>query len=194
MNLDTARPALYDAGWFGMPIGPQARAALEKAKLEEAAAVAVKAAAPKSVPTKTVTRAVKTNTNHAEQVEEVIVEPIPINEPKLSEEQERILKRITDGESIFFTGSAGVGKSVLTRAIIRALKTRHSHPNEVAVTATTGIAATNIGGCTLHSWAGLGLAKMSVDKLYRSVVGNKSKAEVLYRWIQCKALIIDEGG
>lgn len=119
--------------------------------------------------------------------------PIRSNEPELSEEQKIVFKRIMKGESIFFTGSAGVGKSVLTRAIIKALRQKYPLESEVAVTATTGIAATNIGGCTLHSWAGLGLAKMSVDKLYFSLTRSKSKADVVQRWVQCKALVIDEG-
>lgn len=75
-------------------------------------------------------------------------------EPILSDQQQQVLKRVLKGESIFFTGSAGVGKSVLTRAIIRALERKYPSPNQVAVTATTGIAATNVGGGTLHSWAG----------------------------------------
>lgn len=122
-------------------------------------------------------------------------DPLPVvtDAPELSEEQKRVFKRIMGGESIFFTGSAGVGKSVLTRAVIRALREKYPDRNQVAVTATTGIAATNIGGCTLHSWAGLGLAKMSVDKLFYSLVRSKMKMDVVQRWKDCKVLIIDEG-
>lgn len=126
----------------------------------------------------------------ATHAEAVTVAP---GEPELSEEQKKVLNRIMKGESIFFTGSAGVGKSVLTRAIIRTLREVYPIRNQVAVTATTGIAATNIGGCTLHSWAGLGLAKMSVDKLYYSLVRTKLKMDVVNRWTECKVLIIDEG-
>lgn len=118
--------------------------------------------------------------------------PVPSNEPLLSPEQQAVLARVMNGESIFFTGSAGVGKSVLTRAIILQLEQKYPYPNQVAVTATTGIAATNIGGGTLHSWAGLGLAKMAVDRLYGSL-SNKMKEEVVRRWLECKVLIIDEG-
>lgn len=121
----------------------------------------------------------------------VVVTPAP-GEPVLSEEQLAVLERVIRGESIFFTGSAGVGKSVLTRAIIKALGAIFPHPQEVAVTATTGIAATNIGGCTLHSWAGVGLAKLPVDRLYGALM-RPAKGDVLSRWRMCKALIIDEG-
>ena len=84
----------------------------------------------------------------------------------------------------------GVGKSVLTRAIIRSLRSKYGD-EAVAVTATTGIAATNIGGCTLHSWAGAGLAKQDIDKLQWMV--RKGNPPAYKRWKGCHALIIDEG-
>jgi ATP-dependent DNA helicase PIF1 len=45
-------------------------------------------------------------------------------DPPLSQQQSDILKRILAGENFFFTGSAGTGKSVLLRAIIRAFRER----------------------------------------------------------------------
>ena len=49
------------------------------------------------------------------------------------------------------TTITGTGKSVLLRAIVKAL----DGPSEtVAVTASTGVAAANIGGKTLHAFAG----------------------------------------
>ncbi|KAH3759944.1 hypothetical protein Pelo_8256 [Pelomyxa schiedti] len=48
-------------------------------------------------------------------------------------------------------GCAGTGKSLLLRRIVDLLK---STDCRVAVTALTGIAAVNIGGVTLHHWAG----------------------------------------
>ena len=87
-----------------------------------------------------------------------------------------------------------MGKSVLTRAIIRTLKAKFSSSggDAVAVTATTGVAATNIGGRTLHSWSGAGLAKAPMDKLVGQIVKG-GKGEAGKRWKACKALIIDEG-
>ena len=49
--------------------------------------------------------------------------------------------------SIFITGSAGVGKSFLLQKIIDCLPKR-----KVYVTASTGVAACNIGGSTLHRY------------------------------------------
>jgi ATP-dependent DNA helicase PIF1 len=36
-----------------------------------------------------------------------------------------VLKRILKGENVFFTGSAGTGKSVLLRAIVKAFEERY---------------------------------------------------------------------
>lgn len=74
----------------------------------------------------------------------------------LSKEQERVLDLVVNqGKSVFFTGPAGTGKSVLMRAIITQLRAKHARDRErVAVTASTGLAACNIGGITLHSFSG----------------------------------------
>ncbi|KAL6815678.1 PIF1-like helicase domain-containing protein [Trichoderma sp. SZMC 28013] len=74
----------------------------------------------------------------------------------LSKEQEHVLDLVVNqGKSVFFTGPAGTGKSVLMRAIINQLRTKYARDRErVAVTASTGLAACNIGGITLHSFSG----------------------------------------
>lgn len=74
----------------------------------------------------------------------------------LSTEQKHVLDLVTKkGQSVFFTGAAGTGKSVLMRAIITDLKKKWAkQPERLAVTASTGLAACNIGGITLHSFAG----------------------------------------
>ncbi|KAJ7672820.1 hypothetical protein B0H17DRAFT_173885 [Mycena rosella] len=66
----------------------------------------------------------------------------------LNAEQNAILRQVVDeGKNVFFTGSAGTGKSLLLRAIIKALKKKHAKtPDAVSVTASTGMAASNIGG------------------------------------------------
>ena len=79
----------------------------------------------------------------------------------------------------------GTGKSVLLRAIIDEL--RPSMGQRLVVTASTGIAACNIGGCTLHSFAGFGLGKLPKELLpFRINERNKK------RWRETQALIIDE--
>ncbi|KAL6889780.1 PIF1-like helicase domain-containing protein [Trichoderma longibrachiatum] len=75
----------------------------------------------------------------------------------LSKEQEHVLDLVVNqGKSVFFTGPAGTGKSVLMRAIIKQLKAKYARDQDrVAVTASTGLAACNIGGITLHSFSGM---------------------------------------
>lgn len=105
----------------------------------------------------------------------------------LSQEQEYVLKQVTSGVSLFYTGSAGTGKSILLKSIIKAL--RQKYPRKVAVTASTGLAACNIGGITLHSFAGVGLANHPTETLVKKVQRNK---RVYRRWLDTKVLIIDE--
>lgn len=90
----------------------------------------------------------------------------------LSDEQRHVLDAVAQlGKSIFFTGSAGTGKSVLMREIIKQLRIKYRRePDRVAVTASTGLAACNIEGVTLHSFAGIGLGKEAVPELVKKVI------------------------
>ncbi len=58
------------------------------------------------------------------------------------------------GRNVFLTGSAGAGKTYVLNQYIQYLK---AHRVAVAVTASTGIAATHMNGQTIHSWAGIGI-------------------------------------
>ena len=109
--------------------------------------------------------------------------------PQLSTEQQDIYDQILiRQQSVFFTGSAGTGKSFLLRSVIKALKLKYGR-DAVAVTASTGIAACNINGSTLHSFAGVGFGTGTDEKLFKVVRGNtKSWA----RWIATRILVIDE--
>jgi len=75
---------------------------------------------------------------------------------RCSDEQLAVLEQVRTGGNVFFTGSAGVGKSFLLQEITRLLE-HLQRPYQV--TATTGIAALQVSGITVHSWAGVGLAK-----------------------------------
>jgi len=108
----------------------------------------------------------------------------------LSPEQNSVLNRVREGRSVFFTGSAGTGKSVLLREIVRMCGGCASHT--LGITASTGIASVNIGGTTLHSWAGIGLGQESEKNLVGKFFGQKKFRNVLERWLQVKTLIIDE--
>jgi ATP-dependent DNA helicase PIF1 len=99
-------------------------------------------------------------------------------------EQREVIKAIASGKSVFFTGAAGCGKSVLLRRIIGLLPRATT-----AVTASTGVAACNVGGTTVMAFAGVGNPEGSVEEMVRAVSRNH---ETVTRWRRTKVLIIDE--
>ncbi|XP_049848242.1 ATP-dependent DNA helicase PIF1-like [Schistocerca gregaria] len=106
----------------------------------------------------------------------------------LSEEQKKVVRCAVEGESFFFTGAAGTGKSRALKEIVRVLNEKYQD-NEVQVTAPTGIAAVALGGCTTHSFAGIGLGQDKAEVLIRRILSNvRTKS----RWLDVRVLIIDE--
>lgn len=59
----------------------------------------------------------------------------------------------------------------------------------VGITASTGIAATHLGGLTVHAWAGIGISRKASDIEIRMMASNK---RVLRRFVRTDVLIIDE--
>jgi len=102
---------------------------------------------------------------------------------QLTSEQKEVLKAVKNGLSIFFTGSAGTGKSYLLRKIIGALP-----PDTTCACASTGVAACQIGGITLHSFAGIGSGEGTLEQCMQLA----SRPAVTRNWKRCKILIIDE--
>lgn len=79
---------------------------------------------------------------------------------------------------------------MLLREIISALRKKFvREPDRVAVTASTGLAACNIGGVTLHSFGGIGLGKESAEDLVKKIRKNQKARQ---RWMRTKILVIDE--
>lgn len=109
----------------------------------------------------------------------------------LSEEQRAVASAVVnESKSVFFTGSAGTGKSVLMRAIISQLRQKYKkEPDRLAITASTGLAACVIEGTTLHSWAGIGLGKEPAPELVKKI---KRNAKTRTKWLRTKVLIVDE--
>ncbi len=68
--------------------------------------------------------------------------------------QDEAFSLLTMGHNVFLTGPAGTGKTYLINRY-RNWLSKNNIP--VALTASTGIAATHIGGVTIHSWSGLGV-------------------------------------
>lgn len=64
------------------------------------------------------------------------------------------LEILLSGESVLLTGPAGAGKTFVLNQFIKLAKHQGKH---VSVTATTGLAATHLGGTTIHSWSGIGV-------------------------------------
>lgn len=114
------------------------------------------------------------------------VRPEGKTKPTLSAQQRRTLGMALAGRNVFITGSAGVGKSLLVDSIVEQLKAARK---TVAITASTGIAAVNIAGCTVHAFAGIGLGEAPKEFLAKQVAKNKFKRK---KWQQTHVLVIDE--
>ena len=64
------------------------------------------------------------------------------------------LEILCSGESVLLTGPAGAGKTFVLQQFLKRARHEGKH---VSVTATTGLAATHLGGTTIHSWSGMGI-------------------------------------
>lgn len=100
--------------------------------------------------------------------------------------QKEALEILKTGVNVFLTGEPGAGK---THTINEYVKYLRSHGIEPAITASTGIASTHIGGMTIHSWSGIGIK----DKLTREDLRHiKDMPLYAKRMRKAKVLIIDE--
>lgn len=100
--------------------------------------------------------------------------------------QDTALDILKTGASVFLTGEPGSGKSYTIKTYIDYLAQNGVH---ASVTASTGIAATHIGGITIHSWAGTGIkdymSPYDIEALHE-------KEYIVKRIKKAKVLIIDE--
>jgi ATP-dependent exoDNAse (exonuclease V) alpha subunit len=105
----------------------------------------------------------------------------------MNPQQQRALDAVKGGANIFLTGPAGYGKSYAIRAIVE-----WAAASDVAfgVTASTGAAALLIGGRTIHSFLGIGVARQDADTL-AATVRMKSK-HIVKRLTRLQLLVIDE--
>ncbi|MGB2140158.1 MAG: AAA family ATPase [Psychrobacter sp.] len=100
--------------------------------------------------------------------------------------QSSALNILKTGKNVFLTGSAGSGKTYTLNQYIHYLRARRV---PVAVTASTGIAATHMNGTTIHSWSGIGIK----DELTERDLSNLARKQFLADRLKDTAvLIIDE--
>lgn len=117
--------------------------------------------------------------------------------PSLNDEQQAALDAIGRGKNIFLTGAGGTGKSHTIRAIAEWATAKGIR---FAITAMTGCAALILSQSelglkstqrprTLHSWAGVGLARETPHELVAIIQKNRAAKR---RWLDIQLLIIDE--
>ncbi len=84
------------------------------------------------------------------------------------------------------TGGAGVGKSHVLKCAVQAAREAGM---KTVVTASTGAAADQIGGTTLHAQLGLGLAKDPLPVLLKKA---RSTGKIKKKWARVDLLVVDE--
>ena len=104
----------------------------------------------------------------------------------LSKGQLKIIDLFENKKNIFVTGGAGCGKSFL----LNYLKQKYL-AHGLVVTASTGIAAVNISGSTIHSWSGIGVGNLPIEKIAQNLLTAKF-SRVRKSILQAKSLAIDE--
>ena len=94
------------------------------------------------------------------------------------------LEIMLSGENVFLTGAAGSGKTFTLNQFIKLAK---NSGKKVSVTATTGLAATHLGGNTIHAWSGIGIYDYLSKKFFEKIP--KNRAEIIKN---TDILVIDE--
>lgn len=93
----------------------------------------------------------------------------------------KIIDLINKGENIFITGYAGTGKSYILKKLKNMFK--------IDVTSTTGLAAVNVQGQTIHSWAGVGICNKPVDRVVENILKRSSLKKQIFNlkfWLLMK--------
>jgi ATP-dependent DNA helicase PIF1 len=98
--------------------------------------------------------------------------------------QNLAIEILLSGESALVTGPAGTGKTFVLNQFIKLSKHEGKH---VSVTATTGLAATHLGGTTIHAWSGMGIHDVLPPDFVNHMA--KGRKEIIEK---TDILIIDE--
>ena len=89
---------------------------------------------------------------------------------------------VEEGKNLFITGGGGVGKSYTLDRLVDDFPC-------IDITATTGIAAVNVSGQTIHKWASVGTFKLPYGIAAKNTLKDFDKYDIIQ---QCKILAIDE--
>lgn len=78
--------------------------------------------------------------------------------------QTEVMARLLNRENLFISGLAGSGKTTVINRFLDTMAVENPRVS-IAVTASTGIAASLIGGKTIHSWSGLGIRTDPIESI-----------------------------
>lgn len=119
----------------------------------------------------------------------ILDQPRRVQGPQLSPEQEQVVKLAESGRNVFYTGSAGCGKSTVLRAIVQGLTDKGKRARVIA---PTGRAALAVNGTTIWSFAGWtpNSHKLGIEALMKMA---RSKRKLIReRFRETDVIIIDE--
>lgn len=105
--------------------------------------------------------------------------------------QETALNILKTGSSAFITGSAGSGKSYTLQQYLKYIKSElGASADAIAITASTGVAASLIGGVTIHSFSGMGVKDDMTDADINTLFTKRIRLKIALQKV--RILIIDE--
>lgn len=105
----------------------------------------------------------------------------------LKPEQQKVVDLILQGHNVFYTGSAGCGKSTILKAFVKQLT---SQGKRVKIVAPTNLAALNVGGTT--TWSFAGWTPDSMKKPLEKLMAEAHGQETWKRFDSTDVLVIDE--
>ena len=102
-------------------------------------------------------------------------------------EESKLLEILKSKKNYFFTGVGGSGKT-FTLTKLKELSVKHN--KIVYLTATTGVAADNLNGTTIHRFSGIKLGDKPLNIIIYDI--ERWNSECIERWNECELLVIDE--
>ena len=124
-----------------------------------------------------------------DELDELLESKDPV---RLSDEQQSAIDLALKGRNLLLTGPGGTGKSETVRHLIAELRRKHKYPGTVVVAASTGAAAINISGCTIHAFLGTTIAKNVDQMLHDSSLRVQNYRSTYDRLETAKVIIVDE--